>query len=157
MTLGKRKYTGILKKKHGIALSGKLALEEARGAVVTQTTKWINLNSYDFINHSSTLKTVHLTLVNWHNWLCNVAAIQCLESKIFPKDSWAVVHLLKECVTRHKKSWQDVLCAARFCAEAKKGNGTSCPPVLSFIHRRSFFSVDSSYIFTWQDGRQLFI
>jgi len=31
MTLGKIKGTGILKKKHGIALSGKLALEEARG------------------------------------------------------------------------------------------------------------------------------
>jgi hypothetical protein len=30
MTLGKRKDTGILKKKHRIALSGKLALVEAR-------------------------------------------------------------------------------------------------------------------------------
>jgi hypothetical protein len=30
MTLGKRKDTGILKKKHRIALSGELALEEAR-------------------------------------------------------------------------------------------------------------------------------
>jgi hypothetical protein len=30
MTLGKRKDTGILKKKQGIALSGKLALEGSR-------------------------------------------------------------------------------------------------------------------------------
>lgn len=74
--------------------------------MATQTTKWNKLNSYGFIIHSSTLQAVHLTLINWHNWLCNVASFQCLEGKIFPKDSWALVHLLKECVTRHKKADQ---------------------------------------------------
>ena len=139
--------------------------------MATQTTKWINLNSYDFINHSSTLQDVHLTPINWHKWLCNVAAIQCLESKIFPKDSWALVHLLKECVTRHKKADKMycvrlsfvlkqrkamVLLALRFCLSYM---GDLSFQLIPLIHSHDKMAGSSSFnsLSSNRDGQKLFV